>query len=433
MTRSEVMKEMVAAFRQDCKEIFGAVEQAEAGQVLSAEVEFEVRRKALRRYAEVLQQAVKLRAKTWKRKPALVCSCGKKMRMVRRMPKTVLSILGELRFERRHYYCDACRTSRWPFDEEMGISGGWTAGVVRLMTRAGARESFAEACKSLKELAEIKVSAETIRHVTEGVAHDLVAEQSAGRVQGEESSVSFDRDDRAYVTMDGTSVNTLTGWREVKLGALYDQSKAKQHYIATLEPAATFGLMLRRHAMALRFGRAGEKIAGGDGADWIWIQMRLNFPTVDEEFLDFYHLGENIYRAAWGIYGEGTKGGNRWAKSKLHLAKHEGGQRLLKALKTARRRQKKRTAREALDALLRYVENHVGRMAYPELRKQDIDIGTGPQESACKNVIGRRLKGRGMRWELPNVEAMARLRALMYSTGSWDAFWSDRQLRRKAG
>jgi len=432
MTQRECLKEMVAAFRQDCKEILDSVELAEEGCVIG-EVEFEVRRKALRRYAEVLQGAVELRAKNWERKPVPLCSCGKKMRMVRRMPKKVLSILGELRFERRHYYCDACGASRWPFDEEIGISGGWTDGVVRLMTRAGARESFAEARQSLAEFAEIKVSSETVRQVTEGVAHDLVADQSAGRFQGEESSVSFGRGDRAYVTMDGTSVNTLTGWREVKLGALYDQSKEKQHYAATLEPAATFGLMLRRHAMKLGFGRAGEKIAGGDGADWIWNQMGLNFPTVNEEFLDFYHLGENIYRAAWRIYGEGSKGGNRWAKSKLHLAKHKGGQRLLKTLKRSRRRQKKPAACEALDALLRYVENHVGRMAYPKLRAQGIDIGTGPQESACKNVIGRRLKGSGMRWATSNAEAMARLRSVMYSTGSWDAFWSVPQLRRRAG
>lgn len=432
MTRREFVKEMVAAFRQDCKEILDSVKLAEEGRVIG-KVEFEVRRKALRRYAQVLQQAVKLRAKTWERKSAPLCSCGKKMRMVRRMPKTVLSILGELRFERRHYYCDECGASRWPFDEEMGISGGFTNGAVRLLTRAGVRESFAEACNNLKEFAEIYVSPETVRHVTEGIAHDLGAEQSDGRFQGEESSVSFERDDRAYVTMDGTSVNTLDGWREVKLGALYDQSKAKQHYAATLEPAADFGLVLRQHAMRLHFGRAGEKVAGGDGAEWIWNQMRLNFPTVTYEYLDFYHLGENVYRAAWILYGEGTQNGNRWAKAKLHLAKHEGGEQLLKTLKRSRRRQKKRTARHALDNLLRYVQNHVGRMAYPELRERGIDIGTGPQESACKNVIGRRLKGSGMRWAASNAEAMARLRALMYSTGSWDAFWSVRQLRRKAG
>jgi hypothetical protein len=433
MTRQECVKEMVAAFRQDCKEILDTVLSAEAGEVLSPEVEFEIRRKALRRYAQALQEAVKLRGKQERRKSAPECSCGEKMRMIRQMPRTVMSLLGELRFTRRHYYCDRCRKSRWPFDEEMGIGGGWTEGAVRLMTRAGATESFEEARKSLKELAEMQVSGDTIRTVTEGIARDIEAEQEAGRLQGEESPASFEREDWAYVTMDATSVNTLDGWRQIKLGALYDQPKAKQHYAATLDEAAAFGSMVRGHAMGLRFGRAAKKFAGGDGAEWIWNQMRINFPTVNEEFLDFYHLGENIYKAAWRLYGESSPAGRRWARANLHLAKEQGGERLKQALERGRRRQKKRTAKKAIDDLLRYVQANQSRTAYPRLREQGIDIGTGPQESACKNVIGRRLKGSGMRWSAPNAEAMGRLRALMCSTGSWDAFWAARQSRRRVG
>jgi len=433
MTRRELMKEMVAAFRQDCKEIFDAVGEAEAGQALGEKIEFEVRRQALRRYAQVWQAAVTFRGKEWQRRAAPVCGCGARMRMVRRMPKQVMSILGELRFERRHYYCDSCGASRWPFDEAMGLVGGWTAGAIRLTTRAGIRESFTEASTSLKELAEMHVSRHTVRRITEGVAKEVAAAQDAARLVGEESGRSFSEDARAYVTMDGTMVNTLGGWREVKLGSLYDQSKALQHYAATLEPAAAFGLRLRQHAIGLRFGRAGEKIAGGDGAEWIWNQMRINFPTVDDEFLDVYHLGEHVYDAAKTLYGEGNAKGQRWARDKLRIAKEQGGHALVKTLEHSRRQQKKRAARDALDNLLGYLRNHVNRMAYPELRERGIDIGTGPQESACKNVIGRRLKGSGMRWALPNLEGMARLRALLYSTSSWDAFWSQRKMRRRAG
>jgi len=444
LKRRELMKEMVAAFRQDCKEILDRVEEAEAGGVLSEEIEFEVRRLALRRYAVLLQRAVTLRGKEWERRPAPRCRCGAKMRMVNRMPKQVVSILGALRFERRHYYCDACGASRWPFDEEMGIQGGWTDGAVRLVTRAGARESFAAACTSLRELAEIRVSRGTVRRITEGVAREVASEQEAGRLVGEESGASFgdknedgdgdEADDgRGYVTMDGTMVNTLKGWREAKLGALYDQPKALQHYAGTFEPARTFGLMVRRHAQGLRFGRAPEKIAGGDGAEWIWNQMRINFPTVDDEFLDFYHLGENVYRAAWALYGDGNPNGERWAKHKLRTAKYQGGQALVQTLERSRRKQKKPAGRQALDDLLRYTRSHVGRMAYPDLRRRGVDIGTGPQESACKNVIGARLKGCGMRWHLLNAEAMVRLRCLLYSTGSWDALWTHRQRCRNAG
>lgn len=432
MTRREVVREMVAAFRQDCNDILDGVEEAAAGEVIGG-VEFEVRAMALRRYAAMLERAVEWRSKSWERRAALVCSCGAKMRMVGRMRKSVVSVVGELRFKRRHYYCDGCKKSRWPFDEEMGVGGGWTAGAVRLITRAGGKQSFAEAGTDLKEFAELRVSHETIRRVSEGVAKELEGEQRRGRLLGEESWVRFERGDRAYTTMDGTSVNTREGWREVKLGALYDQSKGKQHYAATLEPASEFGLTLRRHAQHLRFGHAGEKIAGGDGAEWIWNQMRINFPTADIQFLDFYHLSENVYKAAWQVYGEGSAAGRRWGRRMLHLAKHEGGRRLLQALDRSRCHHRKRTARKALDKLVQYVHNNVARMAYPQLQERDIDIGTGPQESACKNVIGRRLKGAGMRWTTQNAEAMSRLRALMYSTGSWDAFWARRQPPRRAG
>ena len=433
VNRREMLREMIAAFRQDCNEIVDAVESAKWGEVLGPAIEFEVRRKALRRYGQVLQEAVKYRARGWERTALPVCWCGKRMRMVRQMPRTVVSILGELRFKRRHYYCGSCRKSRWPFDEEMGIDGRWTQGAVRLMTRAGATESFGEACKNLKEFAEMQVSHDTVRHVTEGIAEEVLTEQSAGRLHGEESGEPFECKDWAYVTMDGTSVNTLDGWREMKLGAVYDQPKAKQHYAATLSPAAEFGPMVRQHAKGLRFGRAAKKFAGGDGSEWIWNQMHVNFPTVDEEFLDFYHLGENVYKAAWRLYGEGSPAGKRWAKSNLELAKKHGGKRLLRALERGRRHQKKRTARSAFHDLLRYVRANIERMPYPRLQAQGIDIGTGPQESACKNVVGRRLKGSGMRWTEANAEKMGRLRALMCSTGSWDAFWRSWNSHRKAG
>jgi hypothetical protein len=104
--------------------------------------------------------------------------------------------------------------------------------------------------------------------------------------------------------------------------------------------------MLRQHAMKLGFGRAEEKIAGGDGAEWIWNQMRLNFPMVEDALLDFYHLSENIFKAAWQLYGEGSAAGRRWAMTNMRLAKYHGGTRLLQTLERSRHHRKKRTARD---------------------------------------------------------------------------------------
>ena len=238
------------------------------------------------------------------------------------------------------------------------------------------------------------------------------------------TSTRYGPTDRVYVTMDATKVNTREdGWRDVKLGALYDQDLARKHYLACLQPARAFGRMLRRQAVAVGVWTGKEKIGAGDGADWVWKQMRINFPILHEHVLDFYHLSENIYAAAWQIYPEGSPAGHRWARHKMHMAKREGGRRLIRALGLSRKRDKRSKARQALRKLLGYLHKHRDRMDYPAMIARGIRIGTGPLESACKNVIGKRLKGSGMRWNVQNADAMAHLCALRASTGRWNAFW----------
>ena len=71
-----------------------------------------------------------------------------------------------------------------------------------------------------------------------------------------------------------------------------------------------------------------------------------------------------------------------------------------------------------------YFENHVHRMDYPTYRAKGWAIGSGPIESACKTVIGKRMKNGGMRWGEDGADEMCHLRAL-FSSGEkqWDAYW----------
>ena len=77
------------------------------------------------------------------------------------------------------------------------------------------------------------------------------------------------------------------------------------------------------------------------------------------------------------------------------------------------------------DGLLNYLRNNVGRMDYPSYLKKGWQIGSGPVESACKRVVGQRLKGAGMRWGEDGANAVCHLRALFLSdNGPWEAFWN---------
>jgi hypothetical protein len=53
------------------------------------------------------------------------------------------------------------------------------------------------------------------------------------------------------------------------------------------------------------------------------------------------------------------------------------------------------------------------------------DIGSRPTEAKCKTVPSR-LKGSGMRWDLPNAEAMAAL-ACMDQSNLLDAYWHQQR------
>lgn len=74
--------------------------------------------------------------------------------------------------------------------------------------------------------------------------------------------------------------------------------------------------------------------------------------------------------------------------------------------------------------VLTYFENQVHRMDYPTYEANGWFIGSGAVESACKTVVGHRLKGSGMRWSESGGDAVCHVRALYRSErGQWNAFW----------
>ncbi len=71
------------------------------------------------------------------------------------------------------------------------------------------------------------------------------------------------------------------------------------------------------------------------------------------------------------------------------------------------------------------MENHKHKMNYPDYLAQGWHIGSGAVESACKTVVGQRLKLAGMRWGEEGTDNVCHLRALFKSEkNQWDAFWA---------
>jgi hypothetical protein len=71
---------------------------------------------------------------------------------------------------------------------------------------------------------------------------------------------------------------------------------------------------------------------------------------------------------------------------------------------------------------LGYFREQRHRMGYAHLRAQNLPIGSGVLEAACKTLVTQRLKRSGMRWRGPGGQAILTWRALCQSE-RFDRAW----------
>ena len=155
--------------------------------------------------------------------------------------------------------------------------------------------------------------------------------------------------------------------------------------------------------------------------------MRTRLPMLDEMILDFYHFAEHVAAASCECWGLETAESKSWTGKVLHMAKHEGALAVLKEIAAVRALLRGAAKRKALSNLEQYIARRMEMTDYPRFVAAGFDIGSGPTEATCKTVPSR-LKGSGMRWNLPNAEAMAAL-ACVDQSNMLDDYWSQQRQR----
>ena len=180
---------------------------------------------------------------------------------------------------------------------------------------------------------------------------------------------------------------------------------------------------MQRQATRVGIQQAQRWIALSDGGAGLEDLIRAHFGRVDAVILDFYHAAEHLGELARALYPHDESRREDWLKDWCHRLKHRGGQAVLDGLRellpgcaTA--------ARETLSDLIEYIGNHVHRMDYPNYLSHGWWIGSGPIEAACKTVIGKRMKGGGMRWGEDGADGICHLRALLCGgLEVWNDYW----------
>jgi hypothetical protein len=364
-----------------------------------------------------------------------------------------MSLLGAVRLERPYYHCAPCGQGVCPWDTVLGVTAtALSPGVEEVACIAGVQSSFAEAsAKVLPKLAGLELGESTVERTTEAAGLRLATAQKAEPSGEPRQAWAWHKDADgktvAYVAVDATGVpqqgreGAKAESRMANVAVLYNpvpedrtrwaspavgpEPTWQARYVASLERMAVVGAAIRQQGGVVGIEQAERWIALSDGGNGLEECVRTHFPRVEVVILDFYHAAEYLSDLAKAWCGADAHAGETLGQQWCHQLKHQGGHAVLATLRGLDLRGRSATARECYLTTVRYFDNHLHRMDYPTYRAKGWQIGSGPVESACKRVVGQRLKGAGMRWGEDGAEAVCRLRALFLSeTGPWDAFWS---------
>ena len=96
---------------------------------------------------------------------------------------------------------------------------------------------------------------------------------------------------------------------------------------------------------------------------------------------------------------------------------------LLKEFKLSLNKEKlSRSKRGTISSVITYFTNQKSRMQYAQYRGNNLPIGSGITEAACKTIVKHRLCSSGMRWKDKGASVVLKLRCLDKSN-RWELFW----------
>ena len=187
-------------------------------------------------------------------------------------------------------------------------------------------------------------------------------------------------------------------------------------YVSAVEEADEF--FQRIWVEMQRRGLEGESqplVFLGDGAEWIWNRVKDLKNLNSVEILDFYHAADYLSKTCKELYGEETPEYYahypRWTKLLLRGKATVVIEEFRAMLAGARSEER----RKLLRLQIGYLRDNLQRMDYPRYRRMRLPIGSGTVESACKNVVGGRMKLGGMTWSPKGADGMLQIRASQQS------------------
>lgn len=316
----------------------------------------------------------------------------------------------------------------FPLDEQWQLEAGvYSRDLAQQMVWLSGLLPYQQCAAVFEQIAERLIPASSIWRQSQRHGERLQAyvEQERQQVSVERvvlPEMRYDHDQRKGMSLDGGMVNIRgEGWRELKVGAVFDialkqerspqtgELEAMPHgeaigYTAVLGSREAFTPALWALAVQHDLPTAKERAVIGDGALWVWNVAEDVCPD-GRQIVDWFHAVHHLAEAATALYPDDKDANTRaqWLrtyKDHLYMGRVH---KIIAALHQRRRAD-----------LALYFERHQRRMQYLEFREEGFPIGSGTVESGVKQ-FKQRLTGTGMRWNPRNADRMLTIRAAALS------------------
>lgn len=286
----------------------------------------------------------------------------------------------------------------------------------------GQKETFEESSETFQRMLGIEVSNKQIQRVSEFYG-ECVEKNIQAQIAEDawQSAKPNTEPETTYAMSDGSMLLTKEeGWKEIKLGRVFKAQEnitvsenrnqiGQSAYCAHLGNHERF---LERFELLLKGVFSIVFIA--DGAKWFWEWVNIYFPHAIQ-ILDYYHCKDYLCEFARNIYPEESIR-KKWIEQQEKLLFKDEVEKVIVHLQSF-----KNLTGEALAAqekIIRYYEHNKTRMRYGTYRQKNLLIGSGPIESAHRNVIQKRLKLSGQRWSKSGAQQIANLR-VVHKSNQW--------------
>lgn len=346
--------------------------------------------------------------------------------------KTYQTPYGGVLIQRNVYQSSQGGKIYCPLESKAQIIRGATPKFAQQISHKYANMNAPAVCQDLKENHHRKIAHSYLQDVSDWVgsiaqAKEQIWDYATPRLDKAISTI--------VISLDGAFILMREeGYREAMVGniSLYDVTGKRQHTIY-LGEAPEYGKGTFLHRLEKEISTVKKQypdalylgIADGAKNNWTFLEKHTS-----RQLLDFFHVTEYLSSVSYAAYPGKTDKPKReiWLNERCTQLKHDSGavEILIDEMqKLTRKSSLTKSIQEDLDAALTYFVNHRHMMDYATQIKQQLPIGSGVTEAACKTLVKQRLCGSGMRWKNKGAKVILSLRALVQSKGRWQEFWGN--------